>query len=932
MLDFNDTEAQYPRDKTIHQLFEEQVCRSKEQPALVGGPVEMEDPPRNRVTYGELSRMSGCLAAALREKGVETGTIIAVMVERSVEMMVGIFGVLKAGGCYMPIDPKSPPHRIRYLLADSNAGMILTTRNCSSEIPGDFPITSIYLDEFPLESAAPLSHGNPAAAEGKRSEFQLSAGVPVRPRDIAYVIYTSGSTGLPKGVLIEHGSVVNRLHWMQTRYPIDCKDVLLQKTPYVFDVSVWELFWWAFQGATLAILGPGDEKNPGEIVKAIHTYGVTTIHFVPSMLNAFLEHLELPGTALSRLSALRQVFASGEALRPEQAERFNRILNKTIGTHLVNLYGPTEATVDVTYFNCIGEKFENIPIGKPIDNIHLYIVDKYTRLLPPGTAGELCISGVGLARGYLNKPELTAERFAKNVIREQNEDSSTGNRWFERLYKTGDLAKWLPDGNIEFLGRLDHQVKIRGFRIELGEIETQLLKLGEIKESIVTAKTDSQGDTYLCAYIIAGQPVELESTGTFNEALRKKLSVILPDYMVPAYFVHLDKVPLTPNGKVDRKALPEPQFSEAAKGGAYVAPGDEIEEKLTAIWAGILEIEKSVISVMSDFFRMGGHSLKATIMVSKIHREFNANIPLMKIFKSPTIRAIAQTIKETGKENYASIKPVEKKEYYPVSPPQKRLYILQQMETGNIGYNMPHRLELGEEMDKRKLAAAFSQLIQRHESLRTSFHIVNDQPVQKIHDTADFDIDLHDTVEKEFDTVMKAFTRPFDLSKAPLLRAGLVDIESSRRQVLLLDMHHIITDGTSHKILENDFAALYAGEQLPALRLQYKDFSEWRNQKENRELQAKQEQYWINRFSDELPVLELPTDFPRPLLHGFEGASVSFVLPARETTAINNIARESGATLFMVLLALYNILLSRLSGGEDIIVGTPVAGRRHDDL
>ncbi|MCP5052500.1 MAG: amino acid adenylation domain-containing protein, partial [bacterium] len=458
LVEFNDTHRDYPNDKTIHQLFEKQVERAPDHIAIVG--------PNGGITagtgYRELNNRSNRLARRLQEKGVKSGTIVAIMVERSLEMLIGIYGILKAGAAYLPVATDYPPERIHYMLADSRAGHLISTRRLAGDLKTKISATFVDVLEHSPDSTS------------------QNLNVSIFSSGLAYVIYTSGSTGKPKGVMIEHHSVVNRLKWMQSAYPIGKGDIILQKTSFAFDVSVWELFWWGWEGAGLCLLNPGAEKDPEALINAISMYQVSTIHFVPSMLKAFLYHLETlsSGSAegIRRLKSLRQVFASGEALPVDHVERFNRLLhdhshNCSGSPKLINLYGPTEATVDVSWYNCPSQgEIEKIPIGKPIDNISLYVMDQYLRLQPVMVVGELCIGGVGLARGYLNRPELTAEKFI-------SADS--------RLYKTGDLVRWLEDGNLEFLGRMDHQVKIRGFRIELGEIENCLLKQGNIKDVVV---------------------------------------------------------------------------------------------------------------------------------------------------------------------------------------------------------------------------------------------------------------------------------------------------------------------------------------------------------------------------------------------------------------------------------------------------------------
>ncbi|UCH97508.1 MAG: AMP-binding protein, partial [Candidatus Aminicenantes bacterium] len=494
------------------------------------------------------------------------------------------------------------------------------------------------------------------------------------------------------------------------------------------------------------------------------------------------------------------------------------------------------------------------------------------------------------------------------------------------IYKTGDLAKWLPDGNIEFLGRIDHQVKIRGFRIELGEIENRLLTHDRVKETVVLAQKDKNGDNYLCAYIVSDSEHQVPD---FREFLLK----YLPDYMVPSYFVQIQNIPLNPNGKVDQKALPAPVFTTA---GRYIPPGNEVEKKLVEIWSEILTLKKEEIGIDANFLQLGGHSLKAHYVAAKIHKTFDVTLPLVKVFEIPTIRGLARYIEASGTEKYEPIKAVEEKEYYLLTPAQKRLYILQQMELESIGYNMPQVLPLREEVDLEQLEKAIKKLISRHESLRTSFQIINEEPFQEIHDQVELAMahyDLRDKQENQAQAaaeIVRGFVKPFDLSEAPLLRVGLICTTESRH-LFLLDMHHIITDGTSQAILKKELLTLYSGKELPPLPLQYKDYAWWQNSGKQQELIKHQETHWLSLFSDEIPVLNLPNDYPRPLLQSFAGRRINFVSTEEETKHLTAIAEENGSTLYMIILSLFNILLAKLSGEEDIIVGTPIAGRLHPD-
>jgi len=517
---FNCTDRDFPDQVTLLELIEARVQQHPLRPAVLCD----HDPFWGTavLSYAQLNERANQIAHLLQSNGVRSGQIVGIMVERSFAMIIGILGIMKAGAAYLPLSPEDPPDRIRYVLADAGVSIVLVHGSTAPKAPPG--VSAIHLEQTDAYNGP--SH-NPDPVN--------------KPEDLAYVIYTSGSTGKPKGVMIEHRSVVNRLHWMQSAYPIGHRDVILQKTSYCFDVSVWELFWWALEGATLCLLMPRGERIPQAIVETVRKHKVSVLHFVPSMLNVFLEYLDgKPAKVSEALASLRHVFASGEALSPNHVRKFNEIVGRTTGARLTNLYGPTETTVDVTYFDCPTEgNMDKIPIGRPIQNIRAYII-KEGRLMPVGQAGELCIAGVGLARGYLNNAELTNERFVENP-------AVSG----ERTYRTGDIARWLPDGNIEYLGREDHQVKIRGLRIELGEIENTIQGYPGIADCVVTTKQYSESIILIVAYIVCKQDVD-------PAALKQHLQRYLPEYMVPSHFEKIGQVPLTANGKADRKALPEP--------------------------------------------------------------------------------------------------------------------------------------------------------------------------------------------------------------------------------------------------------------------------------------------------------------------------------------------------------------------------------------
>ncbi|MGN4561912.1 amino acid adenylation domain-containing protein [Bacillus cereus group sp. MYBK5-2] len=878
---FNDTAAEYPCEKTIHQLFEEQVERTPDHIAAVF--------EGQQLTYRELNLRANQLARTLRNEGVKRDQLVGIMVERSLEMIVGILGILKAGGAYVPVDPEYPKERIQYILEDSGATILL--------IQDQFQERTSFVGKIVLLDDEESYH-----KEGTNLKLEVGS------NELAYVIYTSGTTGNPKGVMIEHQALVNRIHWMQKRYPIGETDIVLQKTPYSFDVSVWELLWWGAQGAKVVFLAPGGEKDPELIIKAIEENHVTTMHFVPSMLSVFLDYVQNVET-LNRTRSLRQVFASGEALQVQHVKRFNKLLGMHNETRLINLYGPTEATIDVSYFDCpLDETLEQVPIGKPIDNVQLYVVDTKGHLQPIGIPGELCIAGVGLARGYLNRPQLTEEKFVDNPF-------NIG----EKMYRTGDLARLLPDGNIEYLGRVDHQVKIRGYRIELGEIESKLLKIDAIQETIVIAMEDENGQKSLCAYFVADKEIDTES-------IREALSHGLPKYMIPTYFIQLMQMPLTPNGKINRKALPAVEESKLTN-NKYVKPRTEIEEQLVNIWKSILGDFK--IGIKDNFFDIGGHSLRATTLVSKIRKELKVDIKLREVFQYSTIEQMEKLIVGRKQHAYVSIPKITERGHYPVSSAQKRMYILSQYEGGELSYNMPGVLKIEGELDHVRLEKVFQQLIQRHESLRTSFKMIHGELMQEIHSKVEFQIEL--VQAKEEDEYIYDFVREFDLQQAPLLRVRLIQLENNHH-ILLFDMHHIISDGVSMNILMREFVQLYDGKQLPSLQIQYKDYAAWQQNMIHQEQMKKQESYWLDIFKGEIPELELPTDYERPSVRSYEGDVFEFVIDKQSIQGLSNIEAQTGATLYMIMLASYTILLSKYSGQEDIIVGTPIAGRTHADL
>ncbi len=928
LYEFNNTAAEYPEDKTIHQLFEEQVERSPDRVALVGAdlcvcPVCL--------TYCELHKQSDGLARVLIEKGVMADNIVGIMIERSNEMIIGIFGILKAGGAYLPIDPKFPEERKQFMLKDSGTKILLKKSEIRMSKLETNPNNKKINDQnknhdFGTALVLNFEHLNFDIV----SNFVLRASDLI-PSNLAYVIYTSGTTGKPKGVMIEHRSIVNTLCWRKNYYDFNSRDVVLQLPSFSFDSSVEDIFTPLISGSRLVMIQSQQRFDADYLRGLIKTAGVTHFLIVPPLYKTYLD--EIAGS----LTGLRSITIAGEHFTELLVKRHFEKLNHV---RLYNEYGPAENSVCSTVYEFRPNR-TNILVGKPIANVNCFILDKGGLLFPVGVPGELCVSGAGIGRGYLNRPELTADKFDQDLWDYRDDQDKKNKNFFggargavfskkaPLLYKTGDLARWLSDGNIEFLGRIDQQIKIRGVRIEVGEIENRLLMHESIKESVVIAKNDEYGDDYLCAYIVSNHEFPISE-------LREYLGKYLPEYMIPSYFVQLEKIPLTPNGKIDRRALPKP---ELRFGESYTAPRNKIETKLVRIWSEVLGRDplhvsqlQTTIGTAANFFRLGGHSLKATALVSKIHKEFDVKVPLAEIFKTPRIRELAIYIKENSKEFHIAMESAEEKEYYELSPAQKRLYILHQLVTNDTSYNMPLIVPIAEYIGKEKVDAVFKKLIERHESLRTSFITVNETPVQRIHRGVDFSSGYYEIQEEaEVAPFISSFTKPFKFDTPPLLRVNLVVVSSSRR-FLFIDTHHIITDGTSVDILEKEFDALCSEEELPELRFQYKDYSEWYHKILRQDAIKQQEAYWLKEFSSELPVLDLPTDYPRPTEQGIEGNTVLFSLNAQETGVLEAVAQENDVTLYMALLAVFSILFAKLSGQEDIIIGTPIAARRHVDL
>ncbi|HET8889403.1 MAG TPA: amino acid adenylation domain-containing protein, partial [Candidatus Angelobacter sp.] len=909
LTDYNHTQADYPKDKCIHDFFVEQAQRNPSIRAISFGGLEL--------SYQELNNKCCDLAVYLQSLGVKPDSVVGLCMERSPEMMVGIMGAVQAGAAYLPLDPGYPDDRLAYMLQDSRAAVVLAQEKFKKRISALLGPDSTVIA---LDAQWPEIAQSVADLRAKGIDFRRE----VKSHNLSYVIYTSGSTGKPKGVLVEHKALVNRIHWMQKSYPLTADDVVLQKTPYSFDVSVWEFFWPMMVGSSLVFAVPDGHKDVQYLENLINQARVTTLHFVPSMLRTFLENADVGCPSVKR------IFCSGEALDRKSVDDYKTKFPNAV---LHNLYGPTEAAIDVTAYDCSRLNYPFVPIGVPIDNTQIYILDPHNHPQPIGAPGELHIAGDGLARGYLNRPELTEEKFVPNPFHPGT-----------RMYKTGDLARWLDDGNIQYLGRIDTQVKIRGFRIELGEIEACLNQHPGIEDSVVIAQ-GPEGNKQLAAFYRAKDSQEDHVIQLPNDELRAHLLQSLPDYMAPAVFVSLAAIPLNSNGKVDRRAL---AGIKAAAGSCreYVAPVSDTEKQLVEIWAEVLKLEPEKIGVNDSFFELGGHSLLATQLISKVRNRLDVELPLKAIFEGNSIAQLSRLITKSGKSAVPAIRPVDRGQFHrlPLSFAQERLWFLHQLEPDSAGYSAPGAVTIRGELDVSQLEEAFNLIIARHENLRTLFPIHEGQAQQLILDRLDFKlerIDLsHYQVTEERDRKVREIcrtesARSFDLAQGPLLRGKVITL-NEHEHVLMLNMHHIISDGWSLGILIKELglivAALRQGRrpELEPLPIQYADYSVWqRSWLEEGGILKQQLAYWQEKLAGVPESLDLATDLPRPSVQSFAGATHEFAVDAQLMGQLKMLAEQQGCTLFMVLLAVWKVLLYRYTGQNDICVGSPIANRQY---
>ncbi|HEU0078022.1 MAG TPA: amino acid adenylation domain-containing protein, partial [Longimicrobiaceae bacterium] len=882
LADWNATEAGYPAGDLVHVLFAAQALRTPQAVALSFGPEE--------ATYAEVDSAANQLAHLLRRRGVGPESRVAVFLERRPELLVAMLGVLKAGAAYVPLDPAYPRERLGYMIADAGVALVLASAGLTDRISG---VAVVTLD---------------ASADALALEPDTAPETGVGPENLSHVIFTSGSTGRPKGVMIRHASTAVLMHWMRENVSDEERACVLWSTSINFDVSVAEVFGTLCWGGKLVLV-----ENVLSLPE-VAEQGIVYASMVPT---AAAELLRMGGIPAS----VKTLNLGGEALPNELAQALY-----ATGTveKVGNLYGPTEDTTYSTYSR-VEKGAAQVLVGRPLANTQAYVLDWDLELVPVGVFGELYLSGDGIARGYARRPELTAERFVPSPY------GGAG----ARMYRSGDRVRWLATGELEYLGRMDSQVKVRGFRIELEEIEAALERHDRVHRAVAVVREDEPGDRRIVAYVV---PVDERVSPV---ELRAHLGGQVPEYMVPSVFVSLSTLPLTTSGKVDRRALPAPESSGAT--GKHGEPSTPTEEVLAAIYADVLRVER--VGAGDDFFELGGHSLLATRVVSRVRQAFGVELPLRALFEAPTVAGLAGRIDllragGRGMQVPPLVALPRDGSALPLSFAQRRLWFIDQLEPGSVVYNIPYALRLRGRFDPAVLERAVTEIVRRHETLRTVFSTVDGEPVQVVREAAPVTLPVADlrslpAEPREAEVRRLAWeeaVRPFDLAAGPLLRVSAVRLDEAEWGVLFT-MHHIVSDGWSIGVLIREVSALYGAStdereaQLPELPVQYADFASWQRGRLTGETLEAELGYWREKLAGASPLLELPTDRARPQVQSPRGASVGVHLPADVSAGLRALSQREGATAFMTLLAAWQLLLSRYSGQEDVSVGTPIAGR-----
>lgn len=893
---FNNNIKNYNLDTTISDIFEKAVKKYEKKIACY----YIDE----IITYSELNKLANRIAHWIISHKLVGNKIVGVMMKRSIEMEATLLGILKSGNAYMPIGVDFPIDRTLYMANDGEIEVLIVN----------------YYDEKIEDiskNGVNVIHISKILEEEKKED---NPSIKKASSDLMYVLYTSGSTGRPKGVMIHNDSVINRLCWMVEHYNFNETDVILQKTPYTFDVSVWELFGWFFQGGKLCLLEHNMQRDPYAIVETIKTRDVTIMHFVPSMLEVFLEVLD--EEQIKQLKTLKYVFSSGEVLRSSQVKKFNLLLYEANKTKIINLYGPTEATIDVTYYDdCyLGSNKKSIPIGKAISNVRLYIVNEENEQVPIGKKGELCIAGISLAEGYINDEEKTKNKFLKIEV-------MPGIK--ERVYKTGDICRYLENGNIEYIGRNDNQVKIHGIRIELGEIEECLCNIDDVTEAAVITE-EERGQKQIIAYVVS----------TLSEKkIKEQLSLKLTKIMIPRHIYFVDKMPVNMHGKLDRKQLKDVYLNK--KNDRIMIPEKErtliLEEKskieLFNIWREILGINE--IDERDDFFQIGGDSIIAIQLVLKINEKFCVDVKLSDVFIYSVFRDMNDFIIELRSNilDYVTEENIDNKNdelsEYPITFAQSNIYYASKMHCGTE-YNMPFITIIDSEVDICEIKSIVEKLVSMHDSLRYYFIEREDKVYFKIENNLNIDIQEIEGNSDNVDDIIKENIVPFNLEQAPLFRVRKI-VVSNGKNYLFFDIHHIITDGISNKILQTEFFELLEYKVISNKVSSYKQYAIWQQNYCTKELIEKSQNYWLNVYKDGVSFIEYHSDIKRESSAAHESARATYVLKRDILDKVNTMCIKSKCTPFIFFYVVYTIMLSKITNQKEVISATTFSNRDNID-
>ncbi|MDN9009953.1 non-ribosomal peptide synthetase [Brevibacillus laterosporus] len=843
-----------------------------------------------RFTYRELNNRANQLALALNKKGIGPGSIVGLLFQRGWELVVSIWATVKQGAAYLPIDPDYPLSRMRYMVEDAQASLLLTDKKQYSKGLELLHEEAVFVAEEGLFQPTSCSY----------------TGVEADPDHIAYIVYTSGTTGLPKGVGISQRNMAAFCEELKD-FGITSQDTLLSLSPYTFDGFIIDLFGAMLHGAKLFLPSKETILQLERLGQIIVEEKVSVMFVTTALFNLLIDEER------DFLQGIRLLLFGGERASLKHARK---AIAKLPYTRLFHVYGPTEGTVCATSYeiNQLSDEMINLPIGKPLSYTSSYVLGPGNCLQPLGAPGELCLGGLGLASGYLNRPELTAEKFIPHPF-------ISG----ARLYRTGDIVRLLPDGNLEFLERSDHQVKIRGHRIELGEIESCILTLEKVKEAVVRAITNDQGHVIVTAYVVKQHGMALQ-----EGEIRSFLEQVMPDYMLPQFYFMMEQLPLNQNGKINDSLLPTPTAQSTYSTKEAGVPRNTDEARMASLWANVLGVTS--IGIYDNFFERGGHSLKVMLLCSQIQKEYGVSIPIRQVFENPNVAATTLYVQSQKQQHaYEPLLSLNQRDYYETSSPQKRMYIVSQYKSVGKSYHIPVMYWLEGNLNVEALRQAFQQLIDRHEPLRTSFAVVQGEIVQRVEENVSFPLLFEQIDEHKLDLAFQYFEKPLDLHQSPLMRAGLFQTKPEH-YLFILELHHIIADGISVAILLQELFALYQGEELAPLSIQYKEYADWSMRFRDSALFLQQEQFWLSLLKEPLPTLALPMDFPRPAIQQFQGKQVSTWIDEELTALIHKRAAENGVTLHMFLYAVYNLLLYKYTGQHDFIVGVPIAGRAHPDV